>query len=129
MALAKTMLTDPWHIALVGLMAFLGHLFPVFLKFRGGKGVATGLGIFLYLMPLATLSAMGVFGILLLCWRYVSLSSMVSALSVPLFARVMGATPAYAALGVVVAVCVILRHHENIRRLMQGTENRFGSKK
>ncbi len=127
-ALADSLLSNPAHIAFAGLFAFLGHLFPVFLKFRGGKGVATGLGIFLYLMPLPTLASMAVFGISLWMWNFVSLSSIVAAASIPLLALLFSADQAYIALASVVAVLVIIRHHANISRLMNGTENRFPSK-
>lgn len=127
-ALADSLLSNPAHIAFAGLFAFLGHLFPVFLKFRGGKGVATGLGIFLYLMPLPTLASMAVFGISLWLWNFVSLSSIVAAASIPLLALFFSADQAYIALASVVAVLVIIRHHANISRLMKGTENRFPSK-
>ncbi len=127
-ALADFLLSNPIHIASAGLFAFLGHLFPVFLKFRGGKGVATGLGVFLYLMPLSTLSSMAIFGITLWLWNFVSLSSIVAAASIPLLALFFSVELAYVALASVVAVLVIIRHHANISRLMKGTENRFPSK-
>lgn len=127
-ALADLLLTDPRQVAFVGFLAFLGHLHSVFLKFRGGKGVATGLGIFLYLMPWATLSSMAVFAFTLWQWRYVSLSSMVAALSIPLFGWGYSADPAFVVLGAVVAALVVLRHRENIVRLQHGTENRLTSK-
>ncbi len=127
-ALADALLINPWHIAGVGLVAFLGHLFPVFLKFRGGKGVATGLGIFLYLMPLATVSSMAVFGASLWLWHYVSASSLVAAVCIPVLAFFFASDTAYIALASVVAVLVIIRHQANISRLLKGTENRFASK-
>ncbi|QPJ60427.1 MAG: glycerol-3-phosphate 1-O-acyltransferase PlsY [Candidatus Nitronauta litoralis] len=127
-ALADALQTNPVHIAIAGLLAFLGHLFPVFLKFRGGKGVATGLGIFLYLMPIPTLASMAVFGVSLWMWNFVSLSSIVAAATIPLLAFFFSMEQAYAALASVVAVLVIIRHHANISRLMKGTENRFPSK-
>lgn len=127
-ALADFLLSNPVHIASAGLFAFLGHLFPVFLKFRGGKGVATGLGVFLYLMPLATLSSMAIFGITLWLWNFVSLSSIVAAASIPLLALFFSVESAYVALASAVAALVIIRHHANISRLMKGTENRFPSK-
>jgi glycerol-3-phosphate acyltransferase PlsY len=127
-ALADFLLSNPVHIASAGLFAFLGHLFPVFLKFQGGKGVATGLGIFLYLMPLPTLSSMAIFGITLWIWNFVSLSSIVAAASIPLLALFFSVESAYVALSSVVAALVIIRHHANISRLMKGTENRFPSK-
>ncbi len=127
-ALADAFLVDPRQVALVGLLAFLGHLFSVFLKFKGGKGVATGLGVFLYLMPWATLSSFAVFALTLWIWQYVSLSSMVSALSIPIFAWLYSVTPAYIVLGGVVAALVVARHRDNIVRLQNGTENRLRSK-
>lgn len=127
-ALADFLLSNPVHIASAGLFVFLGHLFPVFLKFKGGKGVATGLGVFLYLMPLSTLSSMAIFGITLWLWNFVSLSSIVAAASLPLLALFFSVESAYPALASVVAVLVIIRHQANISRLMRGTENRFPSK-
>ncbi len=127
-SLADALLTNSWHIASVGLCAFLGHLFSVFLKFKGGKGVATGLGVFLYLMPLATLTSMAVFGVTLWLWRYVSVSSMIAAASIPALAYFYSIDPAYVSLASVVAVLVIFKHHQNISRLINGTENRFASK-
>lgn len=127
-ALADHFLANPQQVALVGFLAFIGHLHSVFLKFRGGKGVATGLGIFLYLMPWATLCSMAVFGLTLRVWRFVSLSSMIAAISIPVFGWVFSSPPAFAALGLCVAALVVLRHRENIDRLRKGTENRIGSK-
>lgn len=120
----------PW----AGLAAIVGHCFPVWLGFKAGKGVATGLGVFVALLPAAVLAAFAVF--LLIVWRtrYVSLGSIMAAAAVPLFAVVqhlyikpIGHFPAMIAALCLSAALIIARHHENIGRLMAGTENRFGT--
>lgn len=117
-------LPDVW-IAAVGLAAFLGHIFPVFLKFRGGKGVATALGVFLATSPLAVLAALGVFIIVLVAWRFVSLASITAAAFMPALAALIDRNPVIVAMSLLIAATVILKHHENIRRLRNGTESRF----
>ena len=123
--LAGRTLEQEWEIAGAALMAFLGHVFSVFLKFKGGKGIATGLGIYLYLMPLAALSTMGLFIGLVATTRYVSLGSVAGSAAIPLFGWLFGAPVPYLAVGGATAVISIVRHRENIRRLIQGTENKF----
>jgi acyl phosphate:glycerol-3-phosphate acyltransferase len=118
--------------ALAALFAVLGHMFPVWLRFRGGKGVATGFGVFLVAAPLAALAAITVFAIVLALTRYVSLSSILGAGSFPVFAyfTVSGPRPAFfIAVQITVALLIILKHHPNIRRLLAGTEHRFGAPK
>ena len=118
--------------ALAALVAVLGHMFPVWLKFRGGKGVATGFGVFLVAAPLAALAAISVFFVVLALSRYVSLASILGAASFPPFAwfLVKGERPAfYIAVQCAVALLIIVKHHQNIRRLLAGTESRFGAKK
>ena len=117
-------LPDTW-IALVGLAAFLGHVYTVFLGFKGGKGVATALGVFLGVSPLAVLCALVIFIVLVWKWRYVSLGSIVAAGAMPLLVAAFGGTPPIIAMTVLVALLVIYKHRENIRRLRAGTENRF----
>ncbi|MGA8743889.1 MAG: glycerol-3-phosphate 1-O-acyltransferase PlsY [Terracidiphilus sp.] len=115
--------------ALAAVSAVLGNMFPVWLRFRGGKGVSTGFGVFLAAAPLAALSSIVLFTVVLLVTRYVSLASILGAASFPIFAwfMVRGDRPApYIAAQIVVALLIILRHHQNIRRLVTGTENRFG---
>lgn len=118
--------------ALAALAAILGHIFPVWLRFRGGKGVATGFGVFLVAAPTSALAAITVFAVCLAISRYVSLSSILGAASFPVFAwfLVRGDRPSFfLAVQFTVALLVILKHHQNIRRLLNGTENRFGAKK
>jgi len=122
---AGKVLTDEWAIGGAGLMAFLGHVFPVFLKFRGGKGVATGLGIFLYLMPVAALSAMGLFIAVMTVTRYVSLSSVLASVSIPWFGWLFEAPAPYLYVGAIAGVISIARHRDNFQRLLQGTEDKF----
>jgi glycerol-3-phosphate acyltransferase PlsY len=116
--------------ALAAVVAVLGHMFPVWLKFKGGKGVATGFGVFLVAAPMAALAAIGVFAVILLITRYVSLASILGAASFPVFAWVLvrGDKPApFVAAQMIVALLIIIKHHQNIGRLLTGTENRFGS--
>jgi glycerol-3-phosphate acyltransferase PlsY len=118
--------------ALAALFAVIGHMFPVWLKFRGGKGVATGFGVFLVSAPWAALSAIGLFFIVLALTRYVALGSILGAASFPIFAWFMagGSRPLFfIAVQVAVALLIIVKHHGNIQRLMNGTENRVGAKK
>jgi len=116
--------------ALAALCAVLGHMFPIWLRFRGGKGVATGFGVFLVAAPLSALAAITVFAIVLALSRYVSLASVLGSASFPLFAwlLVRGERPAfYIAVQFIVAGLIIVKHHQNIRRLLRGTESRFGA--
>ena len=118
--------------ALAALVAVLGHMFPVWLKFRGGKGVATGFGVFLVAAPWAALAAISVFALVLFLTRFVSLASILGAASFPLFAcfMVVGERPPfYIAVQFTVAMLIIVKHHQNIRRLLTGTESRFGAPK
>jgi glycerol-3-phosphate acyltransferase PlsY len=118
--------------ALAALFAVLGHMFPVWLHFRGGKGVATGFGVFLVAAPWAALSAITVFAIVCAMTRYVSLGSILGAASFPVFAwfMVKGDRPVFfIAVQAIVALLIIVKHHPNIRRLLAGNEHRFGAAK
>jgi len=111
-------------VASVGLAAFLGHLFPIFLKFRGGKGVATGTGIFLAINPLAILICFVIFAIVFFIWKYVSLGSLAGTAVIP-FSLAFTKTPqTYILLSIVVACGIFIKHRGNIKRLIAGTENR-----
>jgi acyl phosphate:glycerol-3-phosphate acyltransferase len=113
--------------ALAGTAAFLGHLYPAFLKFQGGKGVATALGVYVGLAPLATLVLIVVFAAVALTSRIVSLSSMAAALTAPVALWFFSYPPPVVGLSALIASMIIIRHRANIRRLRAGTEPRFGS--
>jgi len=112
-------------IACVGLAAFLGHVYTVFLGFKGGKGVATALGVFLGTSPLAVLAALGIFAAVLLKWRYVSLASIVAAASIPLLVALIDYDGLLIAMSIIIAAIVIYKHAENIARLKAGNETKF----
>lgn len=116
---------DAEQVAWVALAAFCGHVFSVFLRFKGGKGVATALGVFLALSPLAVAIAVGVFAVLVLKWRYVSLGSISAAAVMPLAVSLLGGNRAMLLVTALIAITVIIKHYENIKRLVAGTESRF----
>ena len=118
-------------IALAGLIGVLAHMFPVWLRFHGGKGVATAAGVILALDPRVFAATIIVFAIVVIVSRMVSLGSIVSAASIPLLFRFV----AYAApfwrivMSIGIALAVIVKHHSNIARLVQGSERKLGQKK
>jgi glycerol-3-phosphate acyltransferase PlsY len=120
--------------ALAGLAAFVGHLYPVFFRFQGGKGVATALGILVGVNALLALATLGTFAIVVYFSRFVSLASMVAAVFAPVY-LVFGDGVAWQAQGVqvlslsVMGLLLVWRHRENINRLFAGTESKVGSKK
>jgi glycerol-3-phosphate acyltransferase PlsY len=111
--------------------AILGHVFPVWLSFRGGKGVASALGVFLALTWPSALAILGIFLVVFLITRYVSLASIIAAAVFPLFGFyfVPFRTPIVIAGFLFIPLLIIVKHHQNIRRLLSGTESRFGSSK
>jgi glycerol-3-phosphate acyltransferase PlsY len=111
--------------SLVALSAFFGHLFPVFLRFKGGKGVATACGVMFVISPTATLLSGVVFIIAVVVKKYVSLGSMLSAALMPVFLSFLPSKKDYVLTGVIIAVLIIWRHKENIRRLAHGKENKI----
>ena len=116
-------------VGLAGLIAVLAHMFPVWLRFHGGKGVATATGVFLALDPLAVAAGVLVFLIVILATRFVSLASIVSAASIPLFLRFLVHAPFWTiVISTVIALAIIVKHHSNIARLTQGTERRMGER-
>ncbi len=119
---------DLW-IAPVALLTFLGHLYPIFLKFRGGKGVATALGIFIVIAPLAVACSAGVFVLVAVIWRYVSLASLVASGLMPLFLGLTGYSSVYVGLGLIVGCLIFYRHKDNIKRLRGGVEKKFSTRK
>jgi glycerol-3-phosphate acyltransferase PlsY len=113
------------------LCAVVGHVFPMWLMFRGGKGVATGLGSFAVIAPKAVLVAAGIFLVVVLVFRYVSLASIVAVASFPILVykmRAYGDTPLALVLMAATSLLIIASHQGNIRRLLAGTENRMGAK-
>lgn len=117
----------PLATASVGIAAFLGHLYPVFLRFQGGKGVATALGVFLGLAPWATLILIAIFIAVLLATRVVSLSSMVTAGFAPIVFWLFFRSPVITGMSLFIAAMIILRHRGNIQRLRSGTEPKLGA--
>ncbi len=112
------------------LFAVIGHVFPVWLKFRGGKGVATGLGSFLPIAPKAVLAAAVVFIVVVLVFRYISLGSVAAVALFPAIVALMNksiATPSLLVPTSLTCLLIVTKHHENVRRILAGTENRFGS--
>lgn len=119
------------HAAMAALVAVLGHMFPVWLHFRGGKGVATGLGSFVVISPLAILIAVVIFILLVVLFRYSSLGSITAAAALPVLAWMLhdyGNSALALAFMCISCLLIIAKHHENIRRLLAGTENRVGPK-
>ncbi len=117
--------------ALAGLFAVTGHMFPIWLKFHGGKGVATALGAFLLIAPKAVLLSAAIFIILVLVFRYVSLGSITAVAAFPNIALALheyGNVALALVLMSFASVLIVIKHHGNIRRLLAGTENRLGSK-
>jgi glycerol-3-phosphate acyltransferase PlsY len=112
-------------IALAGLAAFLGHVYSVFLGFKGGKGVATALGVFIGISPLAVLIVLAVFSLVLWKWRYVSLASIAGAVTIPLAIALVEQKTFFTLMSIVIATIIIHKHQENIERIKAGTESRF----
>jgi acyl phosphate:glycerol-3-phosphate acyltransferase len=111
--------------AVAAVLAIIGHIFPLWLKFKGGKGVATGCGAFLALSPIAVLTTLGLFLLIIILTRYISAASIIATAMFPVWAYLYG-YPApvlfWAAGG---ALLIVAKHHQNIRRLISGTENKF----
>ena len=127
----------PVMAIIAGAVAILGHMFPVYLKFKGGKGVSTGAGAALALAPLPLLCALILWVVLFLITRYVSVASIAAAVALPVFAfvfRLAGiGSVAAKSIPVLIFFCAIAavtvyRHRSNIKRLLDGTENRFEKK-
>ncbi len=114
--------------AFVGLAAFVGHVWPVFFRFQGGKGVATAAGVLMAVNPMLGAATLASFAIVVAFSRYVSLASITAALFAPFYqALIWGVEPALLAIGVM-SVVLVWRHEGNIRRLLAGTESRLGQK-
>ena len=120
--------TAPWLLSLAGLAAVLGHNYPVWLKFKGGKGISTTYGVMFFLYPYesfaVTLLSGAIWYAMMTTTRYVSLASMVSLLTLPLFFWMLDAPVPFILVSFVLALFSICRHSSNIDRLMRGVENR-----
>jgi glycerol-3-phosphate acyltransferase PlsY len=127
--LVRLATADPRYAAAAAFAAVLGHVFPVFYGFRGGKGVATAFGAFLVLAPLSALVCAGIFLAVAAATRYVSLGSMVALVLLPPVAGSLfhASTPVVAA-AAATAVLVVLKHRDNLKRLARGTERKIGAK-
>ena len=118
-------------IALAGLVGVLAHMYPVWLRFHGGKGVATAAGVFLALDPVVLAAGALVFLIVIVATRFVSLASIITAASIPLFFRFLAVNAPFwrIVISVVIALAVIMKHHSNIARLAQRKERRMGERR
>lgn len=127
--LAKTLGFDASVQALVALTAVLGHMFPIFFGFHGGKGVATMLGAVTGLSWVLGVSVIGIWVLVALTTRYSSLSSLTASILMPFLARLFGFDWPSIAWLALISVCIIIKHRENIGRLLQGNESKIGQKK
>lgn len=114
--------------AAAGLAAIVGHTYPVWLRFRGGKGVATACGVFSILAPLALPPALAVFGLTIWATRYVSLGSVLATIALPPIAYATGSPALAVAVACVAATLIVFRHRSNLLRLRTGTERRLGAR-
>lgn len=131
--LARLVFSGPHRhliMTIAALFAVIGHLFPIWLKFRGGKGVATSLGAFVLITPKSILCMVAIFILLAVAFRYVSLGSVAVAAAFPLLAWALGEyhEPIELLIIAIVSTLVIWKHRQNINRLTHGTESRIGSK-
>lgn len=124
--LAHRVAPEGWLAPGSAVTAILGHMYPVWLRFRGGKGVATGVGAFFPLAPLAAAGGIAAFGLTLAATRYVSLGSIAGALCLPVVALLTGRPHPVVATAAATCALVIWKHRANLVRLSQGTENRIG---
>ena len=121
-----------WWVAAAAIAVIVGHIFPIWLRFRGGKGVATGVGVFLMLAPIAVAMAALVFVVVVMLTRYVSLGSILAAIAIPIFVLLQNAfirpveslAPMMTA-AIAGAALIVFAHRENIGRLISGSESKF----
>ena len=124
--IARALTTDDVIIALTGFAAFLGHLFPVFFGFRGGKGVATALGVWLALSPWVGLLLLATWVLMAVLFRYSSLSALTASVAAPLYVAWLSPGMPYLATMIVMSAILVFRHRSNIRNLQAGTETKIG---
>ena len=120
-------MAGPTVAAVAAVIAVMGHMYPVWLSFKGGKGVATGAGAFLPILPVAAVSGLATFAVVARLTRYASVGSIAGASALPVVALLMGEPmPSWAAAAVAAAL-IVWKHRENLRRLAAGTERRLGA--
>src|SRR3989338_28767 len=124
--IARALTTDAVIITLTGFAAFLGHLFPVFFGFRGGKGVATALGVWLALNLWVGLALIGTWVLVAVLFRYSSLSALTASLAAPLYVALLSPGAPYLITMIVMSAILVFRHRSNIRHLIAGTETKIG---
>jgi glycerol-3-phosphate acyltransferase PlsY len=122
--IARFLSPEPIWIASSGVAAIIGHSFPLFIGFRGGKGVATSLGVFIALAPIAVLPSLGLFVLLVSLFRYISLGSMSAAVSFPLFVLLFNYPREIVIGSFICAALIIIRHKDNLKRLLTRSESR-----
>jgi len=110
---------------IIGISALMGHQFPIYNRFRGGKGVATCLGVFLAISPISCLFSVIIFLILVSLWRYISLGSILAAITMPLWLHIMKHSILVIFLSMIMSFLITFKHKANIQRLMQGTERKL----
>jgi glycerol-3-phosphate acyltransferase PlsY len=127
--IAKSLEVSPEILAAVSLAAFLGHLYPIFFGFKGGKGVATALGIFLGLSPWVGLAVLATWLLMAFLFRFSSLAALTAALLSPLYLWLILHSEVLVGVGLTMALLLVSRHRANIERLLKGEESRIGSGK
>jgi len=120
---------DPMALTVIGIASVLGHNFPVWLRFKGGKGVSTTYGVLFALCPLGALLSGAVWYVTMRITKYVSVASMASVCLAPFFMKLLGSHPYYVYGGVILAFLVLIRHKSNIRNLIEGKELKVGNKR
>lgn len=126
--LAGRLSEAPSEVAVAGLAAMVGHIYPIWMCFRGGKGVATACGAFVVLAPAAAASALALFVGVVWATKYVSLGSVLASLALPPLAYALGSSNAVVAVAAAAAAIIVFRHRSNLARLRAHTERRFGAR-
>jgi len=126
--LGKNLLAGEWIVLLCGVAVIAGHIWPLYFNFKGGRGAATMLGVFLALMTLPTLIVFIIVSIIIALTRYVSLGSIVGAIAVPITILITEKPPEYFYFGLIISIIIIYQHKENIKRLLKGKEAKLGQK-
>lgn len=124
---AQIFTTSHVPVCLFGLAAFLGHLFPLYLRFKGGKGVATAFGVFLYLSPVVILIEFLLFAGIVAVWRFVSLASLIVTAAMPVLLALFSFPFSVIILSIIMGLLIFIKHKPNIQRLVEGTEHKTGA--